>query len=151
LLLTAYCLLLTAYCLLLTAYCLLLTEMIHPTAIIHPSARLGENVTIGAYAVIDGPAEIGDGCELRPHAIVTGRVAMGRENVVGSGTVLGGYPQDLSFKPEIASEVRIGDRNKFFEHCTVHRGAKDGTATTVGDDCFLMAGSHLGHNVTLGN
>lgn len=125
--------------------------MIHPTAIIAPEARLGDNVTIGAYAVIEGPSEIGAGCTIQAHAILSGRVVLGRENFIGYGAVIGGYPQDLGFKPETKSEVRLGERNRIREHCTIHRGSKDGGATTVGDDCYLMAGSHLGHDVRLGN
>ena len=125
--------------------------MIHPTALIHPDAQLGENVSIGPYAVIEGPAQIGDGCVIQAHAILSGRVVMGRENVIGYGAVIGGEPQDLSFKPETQSEVRLGDRNRIREYCTLHRGSKDGGATVVGDNCFLMAGAHLAHDVRLGS
>jgi UDP-N-acetylglucosamine acyltransferase len=125
--------------------------VIHPTALIDPEARLGENVTVGAYAVIEGPAEVGDGCTIQAHAILTGRVVLGQENVIGYGAVIGGYPQDLGFKPETKSEVRIGSRNRIREHCTIHRGSKEGGATSVGDDCYLMAGTHLGHDVRVGD
>jgi UDP-N-acetylglucosamine acyltransferase len=125
--------------------------VIHSTAIIAPEARLGENITVGAYAVIEGPAEIGDGCTIQAHAILTGRVVLGQENFIGYGAVIGGYPQDLGFKPETKSEVRIGHRNRIREHCTIHRGAQEGGVTTVGDDCFLMAGVHLGHDARVGN
>ncbi|HEV7406607.1 MAG TPA: acyl-ACP--UDP-N-acetylglucosamine O-acyltransferase [Chthoniobacteraceae bacterium] len=125
--------------------------MIHPTAIIDPQARLGENVTVGAYAVIEGPAEVGDGCTIQAHAILSGRVVLGPENFIGYGSVIGGYPQDLGFNPETKSEVRLGARNRIREHCTIHRASKEGGATTVGDDCYLMAGAHLGHDVQLGH
>lgn len=125
--------------------------VIHPTAIIAPEARLGENVTVGAYAVIEGASEIGDGCIIQAHAILSGRVVMGRENFIGYGSVVGGYPQDLGFDTETKSEVRLGDRNRIREHCTIHRATKEAAATTVGDDCYLMAGAHLGHDVRIGN
>jgi UDP-N-acetylglucosamine acyltransferase len=125
--------------------------MIHPTALIHPNAQLGADVSVGPYAVVEGPAQIGDGCVIQAHAIISGRVVMGRENVIGYGAVIGGEPQDLSFKPETQSEVRIGDRNRIREYCTLHRGSKDGGATVVGNDCFLMAGAHLAHDVRLGD
>jgi UDP-N-acetylglucosamine acyltransferase len=76
---------------------------------------------------------------------------MGCENVIGYGCVIGGDPQDFAFKPSISSAVRIGDRNRIREYATIHRGTTEGSATVVGDDCFLMAGAHLAHNVQLGN
>jgi UDP-N-acetylglucosamine acyltransferase len=124
---------------------------IHPTAVVHPEARLGEGVTIGPFAVVEGAAEIGDRCTIQAHAIIGAHVVMGPENVIGYGAVLGGDPQDFAFKPEVQTQVRIGARNKIREYSTLHRGTTAGTATVVGDDCFLMAGAHLGHNVRLGN
>lgn len=126
-------------------------QQIHPTAIIHPDARLAAGVSVGPYAVIEGAAVIGEGCEIQAHAIVGAHVTMGRENVIGYGAVIGGEPQDFAFRPQIRSEVRIGDRNRIREYCTIHRGTAEGSATTVGNDCFLMGGSHLAHNVSLGN
>lgn len=124
---------------------------IHPTAIVHPDAELGRDVTIGPGVVIEGAARIGDGCTIQAHAIIGAHVTMGRDNVIGYGAIIGGDPQDFAFKPEVRSEVRIGDGNKIREYCTIHRGTTEGTATVVGDGCFLMAGAHLAHNVRLGN
>ena len=124
---------------------------IHSTAIIHPEAILGEGVEVGPYAVIEGAARIGDGSVIQAHAVIGAHVTMGRENVIGYGAVVGGDPQDFAFNPQVRSEVRIGDRNRIREHCTIHRGTTEGSVTTVGNDCFLMAGAHLGHNVHLGN
>jgi UDP-N-acetylglucosamine acyltransferase len=123
--------------------------MLHPTALVHPDAQLGENVTLGPYAVIEGAARIGDGCEIQAHAIIGAHVTMGENNVIGYGAVIGGDPQDLGFHSSIRSEVRIGNGNKIREYCTVHRGSTEGSATVVGDRCFLMAGAHLAHNVQL--
>lgn len=125
--------------------------MIHSTAVIHPDAQLGSKVTVGPYAVIEGAAKIGDGCVIQAHAVIGAHVEMGRDNVIGYGAILGGDPQDFAFKPEIRSSVRIGNGNKIREYCTLHRGTSENSATTVGDGCFLMAGAHLAHNVTLGN
>ena len=124
---------------------------LHPTAVIHPAAELGPRVTVGPYAVIEGAARIGEGCIIQAHAIVTGHVRMGRENVIGYGAVIGGDPQDFAFQAETKSEVVIGDGNRIREHCTIHRGTSEGSATVVGDGCFLMAGAHLGHNARLGH
>ncbi|MEP6671490.1 MAG: acyl-ACP--UDP-N-acetylglucosamine O-acyltransferase [Chthoniobacter sp.] len=125
--------------------------MIHPTAVIHPDATLGTNVIIGPYVVIEGAAKIGDGCEIQAHAIIGAHVEMGRGNLIGYGAVIGGDPQDFAFKPQVRSSVRIGDGNKIREYCTIHRGTNDNSATTVGHGCFLMAGAHLAHNVSLGD
>ncbi len=125
--------------------------MIHPTAVIHRDARIGAGVRVGPFAVIEGAAEIGDGCEIQAHAVIGARVILGKENVIGYGAIVGGDPQDFSFKPEVHSEVRIGDGNKIREYCTIHRGTTDGSATVIGNVCFLMVGAHLAHNVRLGD
>lgn len=125
--------------------------MIHPTALIDPAAQVHPEASVGAYVCIEGPAVIGPGCVLEAHAVLTGDVQLGANNRVGHGAVLGGWPQDRAFDPATASGVRIGDGNIIREHCTIHRGTSAGSATVVGDGCFLMAGSHLGHNVRLGN
>jgi UDP-N-acetylglucosamine acyltransferase len=125
--------------------------MLHPTAVIHPAAQLGANVTIGPYVVIDGPAQIGDGCTIHAHAVISGHVVLGKENVIGHGAIIGAEPQDFAFRPEVHSEVRIGESNRIREYCTIHRGTSHESATVVGSHCFLMGGSHLGHNVRLGD
>ncbi|MEI6033975.1 MAG: acyl-ACP--UDP-N-acetylglucosamine O-acyltransferase [Verrucomicrobiae bacterium] len=122
---------------------------IHPTAIVSPSARLAGSVEVGPHAIIGGGASIGEGCVIQAHAILEGRVTMGEGNVIGYGSVIGAAPQDFAHTPEIESEVRIGDNNRIREYVTVHRGTKEGSATTVGNRCFLMVGTHLGHNVSL--
>lgn len=125
--------------------------MIHPTAVIAPEAQLGANVRVGAYAVIEGAARVGDDCVIEAHAVIREYVAMGPNNLVGYGAVLGADPQDLSFDPATRSFVRIGAENKIREYCTLHRGTTEGASTTVGDRCFLMVGTHLGHDVQLGD
>ena len=124
--------------------------MIHPTAIIHPEAQLGVDVSVGPYTVIEGPAQIGDRCTIHAHAVITSHVVMAEENVIGHGAVIGGDPQDFAFQPSVRSVVRIGRGNRIREYCTIHRGTAEGSATVIGDNCFLMAGAHLGHNVQLG-
>lgn len=125
--------------------------MLHPTAVIHPDAQLGTNVTVGAYAVIEGAAQIGDSCTIQAHAVIGAHVRMGRGNTIGYGAIVGGDPQDFAFRSETRSEVVIGDANRIREYVTIHRGTSEGSATVVGDRCFLMAGAHLAHNVRLGN
>jgi UDP-N-acetylglucosamine acyltransferase len=112
---------------------------IAPSAQISPRAILGDDV------------EIGPDCVVQANAVIEGRTILGRGNFVGYGAVIGAPPQDFAWKDGVASETRIGDGNTFREYVTIHRGTKEGTATVVGDGCFLMVGTHLGHNVRLGN
>ncbi|MEI6278348.1 MAG: acyl-ACP--UDP-N-acetylglucosamine O-acyltransferase [Verrucomicrobiae bacterium] len=122
---------------------------IHSTAVVSPSARLADSVEVGPHAVIGGGAEIGGGCVIQAHAVIESRVTMGEGNLIGYGAVIGAAPQDFAHTPVISSGVRIGDNNRIREYVTIHRGTKEGTETTVGSGCFLMVGTHLGHNVSL--
>jgi len=124
---------------------------IHSTAIIHPDAQIAGDAEIGPYVCIEGPAMVGSGCVLQPHAILTGTVRLGKNNLVGYGAVIGAPPQALSHRPETKSEVVIGDGNTIREYCTIHRGLHEGGATRIGDNNFLMAGVHLGHDTLLGS
>ncbi len=119
---------------------------IHPTAVVDPSAELGENVRIGPFAIIEGDVRIGDGSCVHAHAIIRRLTRMGRENVVDSFSVLGGLPQDLKFDPSVESYVEIGDRNVFREGVTISRATAPGEATRIGSDTYWMAGSHAGHD-----
>ena len=128
-----------------------MSHAIHPTAIVHPEAQLGDGVRIGPYVVIEGPAEIGPGCTIQAHAVITGHVRMGAHNTVGYGAILGADPQDYSFHPETESWVTIGESNRIREYVTIHRGTGAGTETRLGNHCFLMAGVHLAHNTRVEN
>jgi UDP-N-acetylglucosamine acyltransferase len=123
---------------------------IHPTAVIDPGAVLGANVTIGPFAFVDRDTQIGDGCVIGPHSVILRYTSLGRNCRVHACAVIGDLPQDLAFKDE-PSYVKIGANCVFREGVTIHRGTKPGTSTVVGDNCFLMANSHLAHNVQLGN
>jgi UDP-N-acetylglucosamine acyltransferase len=125
--------------------------VIHSAAIVHPSAQIAARVEIGPGAVIEAGARIGAGCVIQAHAVIGAHVVMGEGNLVGYGAIVGADPQDFAFRPEIRSEVRIGHRNRLREYCTIHRGTTEDSATVIGDDCFLMGGTHLAHNVRLGN
>lgn len=124
---------------------------IHPTALVSSSARLGENVEIGAFAIIEDHVFVGDNCTIQAHSILTNRVSLGARNFVGYGSVIGAAPQDFAHNSSISSEVVIGDDNTFREYVTIHRGTTEGSATRVGDGNFLMTGVHLGHNVSIGD
>jgi len=119
--------------------------MIHPTAVIDRSARIGANVKIGPYVVIDQKVVVGDGCEIGPHAYLTGGSELGKNNRIHAGAVLGDLPQDLRFKGE-ETKVIIGDGNVIREHVTIHRSNKPEEVTRIGSNNLLMAHSHVGHN-----
>jgi UDP-N-acetylglucosamine acyltransferase len=123
---------------------------VHPTAIVSPDACLGEGVTIGPYAVVEDAVTIGDRTEIRAHAVVKRFTTLGADNRVHEGAVIGGEPQDLSFTG-VESRVVVGDRNVIREGVTIHRSTKEGGATVVGSDCFLMAYVHLAHDNRLGD
>ncbi len=123
---------------------------VHPTAIVSPEARLGCDVEIGPFTVVDGPVVLGDRVKIGGHVHLRGDVAIGEGTEVGWGSVIGGDPQDLSFDPDTPSGVRIGPGNRIREHVTIHRGSTPGSFTEVGEGNFLMAGVHLGHDCRLG-
>ena len=125
--------------------------MIHPTALISPTAKLGEGVDIGPYAIIEDGVKIGEGCRILAHAQILNGVVMGAGNTVDRGTVIGGDPQSLTFDRGIRSGVRIGHENTFREHVTVHRSTHPDGETVIGDRNFLMAGCHVGHDSVLGS
>jgi UDP-N-acetylglucosamine acyltransferase len=123
---------------------------IHPTAIIDPKAEIDSEVDIGPYVVIEGPVRINRGTRVMAHAYLTGSAEIGEGNEIHPGVVLGDAPQDKGYKGE-ETYLRIGARNIFREHVQVHRGTAAGSATTIGDENFLMACSHVGHNCKLGD
>lgn len=122
---------------------------IHPTALIDPSAKLGVGVVVGPYAVIEADVAIGAGSTVGPHAVICRYTTLGERCRVHAHAVIGDTPQDLGFR-EVVSHTRIGNDVVMREGVTIHRGTKEGTVTEVGDGCFLMANSHLAHNVQLG-
>jgi len=123
---------------------------IHPTAIISAEAELAEDVQVGPYAVIEGLVKLGPGCVIRPHAHLIGPLAMGCNNVVYSGAVIGERPQHLKYNDEV-TRVEIGDNNVFRENVTIHRGTSHSWATVLGSHNYLMAGSHVAHDSRIGD
>ncbi|MFC5051581.1 acyl-ACP--UDP-N-acetylglucosamine O-acyltransferase [Rubritalea spongiae] len=125
--------------------------MIHPTAIIHPDAKIGNNVSIGAFTIIDANVSIGENCTIDPHVWLTGHTTLGENNFVGFGSHIGGDPQDVSFEKSTSSGVKIGKNNTIREHVTVHRSTSENGFTVIGNNNMLMINSHLAHDVHLGS
>jgi UDP-N-acetylglucosamine acyltransferase len=123
---------------------------IHPTALIEPGSDLGVEVRVGPGAIIEAGCVIGDYCEVRAHAVITRGTLMGPRNQIGYGAIIGAEPQDYGYKGGY-SRVEIGSGNKIREYVTIHRAMTEGTATSIGNDNFLMGGVHVGHDVEIGN
>jgi UDP-N-acetylglucosamine acyltransferase len=123
---------------------------IHPTAVIDSQAELDSSVEIGPYVVINGPVKIKRGSRVMAHAYLTGWTEIGADNEIHPGAVLGDAPQDRAYQGQ-ESYLKIGDRNIFREYAQVHRGTAPGSATVIGNDNFLMATSHVGHNCRIGD
>ncbi|MCB1561019.1 MAG: acyl-ACP--UDP-N-acetylglucosamine O-acyltransferase [Xanthomonadales bacterium] len=126
-------------------------RLIHPSAQIDPAARIGKDVTIGAFCVIGAGVEIGNRTVIGPHVVIDGPTRIGRENRIHAFAALGGDPQDKKFRDETA-ELIIGDRNLIREFVTFNRGTDDGGGVTrIGDDNWIMAYVHIAHDCIVGN
>jgi UDP-N-acetylglucosamine acyltransferase len=124
---------------------------IDPRALVSPSARIGCGVRIDAYAVVGDEVELGDACILHHHAVVHGPSHLGRENRVYPFAVVGGDPQDFTYKGEHVS-LEVGDANEFREFCTVNRGTiKGGGVTRLGSHNLIMSYAHIGHDSQVGD
>jgi len=124
---------------------------IHPSSLVAASARLAAGAKVGAFAVVGEEVELGKDCELRPHAVVYGPSRFGRGNVFHPFCVVGGDPQDYSYAGE-RTELVAGDKNIFREYVTVSRGTKKGGGVTrLGNENFLLAYAHIGHDCQIGD
>lgn len=124
--------------------------MISNLAYVHPKAKIGNNVTIEPFATVHGDVEIGDGCWIGSNAVIMDKARIGKNNRIFPGAVIAAIPQDLKFKGE-DSLVEIGDNNTIRECVTINRGTLDRMTTKIGNNCLLMAYTHLGHDCILGN
>ena len=124
---------------------------IDPRAVVSPSAKLGNCVQVGAFAIVGDEVELGDGCVVEPHAVVSGPSTFGRKNHFFSFSIVGGDPQDLTYTGQRV-RLEVGDENEFREFCTVHRGTiKGGGVTRIGSHNLIMAYAHIGHDCQIGN
>lgn len=124
---------------------------IHPTAIIEPGAELGENVSVGPYSIVREHVRIGEGTTIGPHCVVEGRTTIGRDNRIFQFASIGAISQDKKYAGE-PTELRIGDRNTIREFTTFNIGtAQGGGVTSLGDDNWMMAYTHLAHDCKVGS
>lgn len=125
--------------------------MIHSTAIVHPKAELGRDVTIGPYCVIGSDVVLHDRVELKSHVVIDGRTTIGEGTVVFPFASLGQPPQDLKYKGE-PSILEIGARNRIREHVTMNPGTEGGgMVTKVGNDGLFMVNAHVAHDCLVGD
>jgi len=142
------------------------TAEIHPSAVVHPEAKLGHDVQVGPNAVLGADVEVGNGsvigpsvviedgvvlgdeCRIGPSVMITGNTRIGHRNKFFHGASIGNDPQDLKFRGE-DTFLEIGDDNVFREFCTVHLAAGEGEKTRVGSNNLLMAYVHVAHNCVI--
>ena len=123
---------------------------------VHPEAKIGKNVVIEPFVTIEKEVEIGDDCWIGSGAVIKDYTTLGKCCRVFHGAVVGAIPQDLKFKGE-QTFVHIGNNTTIREYATVNRGTAAKGGTSVGDNCLLMAYSHIAHdcriknNVIIGN
>lgn len=124
---------------------------VHPTAVVHSSAQLSADVSIGPYCVVSGDAVIGRGTVLENHVTIMGHVTIGARNRIFPNCVIGGEPQDISYRGTM-TRVEIGDDNVIREGVTINRASeKEDGVTTIGSSNFLMAACHVAHDCRIGD
>ncbi|HMK43234.1 MAG TPA: acyl-ACP--UDP-N-acetylglucosamine O-acyltransferase [Dissulfurispiraceae bacterium] len=125
---------------------------IHPTAIVSPKAELADSVKIGPYCTIGDAAVLGAGTTLISHVVLDGNITLGNNCTVYPFACLGTPPQDIKYNQE-PTKVRIGDNNIFREYVTIHRATihGEGQTTVIGNNNYLMAYCHVGHDCAIGN
>lgn len=127
-----------------------MTPQIHPQAVVSAKAHLGEQVTVGPFAVIEDDVVLGDGTWVGPHAHVANGSRVGRECRLHPFSSVGGPPQDLKYKGE-PTVLEMGDRCTVREYSTLNRGTIETGKTVIGSDCLFMANTHVGHDCRVGN
>ena len=125
--------------------------MRHPTAIIHPNAKLADDVQVGAYSIIGEHVEIGSGSVIGPHVVIGGHTTIGKGNSIFQFSSIGEVPQDKKYKGE-PTQLTIGDNNTIRENCTFNLGTvQGGGITSIGNDNWIMAYVHVAHDCHIGN
>lgn len=124
--------------------------MIHPLSSVHPEARIAGSATVEAFTSISQDVEIGEGTWIGPHVTIFDGARIGKDCQIFPGAVISAIPQDLKYKGEI-TYVEIGDRTVIRECVTVNKGTNSFGKTVIGNDCLLMAYSHVAHDCRIGN
>lgn len=123
---------------------------IHPTAIIDRQAQIAPTADIGPYVNIEGAVKIGEHVKVYPNAYLSGWTEIGDRCQIHPNAIVGHLPQDFHYKGE-RSYCKIGAGTIIRECASIHRGTQPESTTVVGENCFILAYSHIGHNCELGN
>jgi UDP-N-acetylglucosamine acyltransferase len=123
---------------------------IHPTAVVHPQAQIGDGSLIGPYCIIGEHVTLGANCRLHSHVVVDGHTTLGSGNEIFPFASIGLKTQDLKWKGG-TTWTRIGDNNSFREYVTIHSATSDGDATVIGSENHILAYCHVAHDCQLGN
>ncbi len=123
---------------------------IHPSAVVEPGAKIGNNVTIEAYAIIKKTVTLEDNVVIKSFAYIDGHTTIGEGTVIWPSASIGTKPQDLKFRGE-KTYVIIGKHCEIREFVTINSSCQEGTVVKIGDNCLLMAYSHVAHNCEVGN
>ncbi len=124
---------------------------IHPSSVVSPKAKLGVNVKIGPFCVVEDDVEIGDNTEILSNVCIKKFTSIGSGCKIFEGSVIGGIPQHIGFKGE-KSYVEIGNNVTIREYVTIHRGTSfDDGITRIGDNSYLMAYVHIAHDCKVGH
>lgn len=146
---------------------------IHPTAIVHPNATLGQGVSIGPFCTVGSLAELGNACKLHPGSHVSGHTQLGdncvlltgavvgddlpghtvigSNNIIGHHAVVGVKCQDLKYQDGAECFLDIGDNNEIREHCSIHRSSKEDDRTVIGHNNLIMGSCHIAHDCKIGS
>ena len=122
----------------------------HKTAIISPKSKIDSNVDIGPFSIIEDNVSIKKNCKIHSHVVIKSGTSIGENCEIFSGSILGGIPQDLKYNGE-DTKLEIGDNNIIREYTTIHKGTIDKVTTKIGNNCMLMAYSHVAHDSTIKN
>lgn len=123
--------------------------MIANNSIVHSTAKIGKNVTIGAFSIIGPEVTIADDTVIMSHVVIDGNTTIGKKNIIYPYACIGTNPQDLKFTGE-SNKIIIGDENIIREYVTIHPGTKNGgLVTTIGNKNLLMISSHIAHDCTI--
>ena len=119
--------------------------------VIHESAEIGENCTIGPFCQIGENVKIGANSRLRSNVVVDAHTTIGCDSDIFPFVTIGIQSQDTKYVPGTVTYTEIGDRNVIREFVSIHSGTEEGSRTIVGNDCNLLAHSHVAHNCVVGN
>ncbi|MAQ42926.1 MAG: acyl-[acyl-carrier-protein]--UDP-N-acetylglucosamine O-acyltransferase [Candidatus Marinimicrobia bacterium] len=122
----------------------------YKNSIISPKSNIDTSVEIGPFCIIEDNVSINKNCKIHSHVIIKSGTSIGQDCEIFSGAVLGEVPQDLKYNNE-ETKLKIGKNNIIREYVTIHRGTADRKITEVGNNCMLMAYSHIAHDCIIKN